>query len=185
MRFRGTPAWRVLTPKLCLKPRGQACRPNTRASDMTCLTMRHAVWRQNFQRRCCEECSPCCARRKPKRRSRRAITFGGPPSHHNPGQSRVNTDGNKYHERGVITADTKCEIMKGEALDAQGRALDRVSACLDKLFAFKNAAPQEFKKLGRITEENACAFSDRIGKPTAGASPMAGGYSSQTYDPQI
>lgn len=96
-------------------------------------------------------------------------------------QVTVDTDCKTY-KPGVLMADTECEILKGKALDAQNKALkaegkdlDTVNACLDKLIAFKKASPQEFKKLGRITEENACALSGRIGKPTASAAPVAGG----------
>jgi hypothetical protein len=89
-------------------------------------------------------------------------------------QITVNTDCNTY-KPGVLMADTECEIRKGQALDAQNKALDTVNACLNKLIAFKKASPQEFKKLGRITEENACTLSGRIEKPTASAAPLAGG----------
>lgn len=89
-------------------------------------------------------------------------------------QVTVDTDCRTY-KPGVLMADIECEIRKGKALDAQNKSLDNVNACLDKLIAFKKASPQEFKKLGRITDENACALSGRIGKPTASAAPVAGG----------
>ena len=110
-------------------------------------------------------------------------------------QVTVDTDCSTY-KPGVLMADTECEIRKGQALkaegqvlraqgraldaqrkilDTEGKALDTVNACLDKLIAFKKAAPQEFKKLGRVTEENACVLSGRIGKPTASVAPVAGG----------
>jgi hypothetical protein len=106
------------------------------------------------------------------------------------------TDCSTYRDPGVILEASKCEVLKGRALDAQGKALDtqgrvldaqgrtldaesqaldKVGACLEKLVAFKKVAPNEFKKFGRVTNENACALSGRIPKPTANAAPSIGG----------
>jgi hypothetical protein len=84
-----------------------------------------------------------------------------------PEQITVTTDCSKY-QPGVLMADTKCEILKGQVLNDQ-------RACLVTLLEFKKAAPAKFNELGPVTRENACELAGRV-KPSASISgPRVGG----------
>lgn len=79
------------------------------------------------------------------------------------------TDCDKYQEAGKVFADLKCEEVKGQILrrdgqriDREGQKIDQQGDCLEKLLAFKKAKPAEFRLLGRITKDNACAAAGRI-----------------------
>jgi hypothetical protein len=106
-----------------------------------------------------------------------SATTGAGPS----GAVTATTDCSKY-QPGVLMADTKCEILKlqvlqsqGKALDAQAKVLADEKSCLLKLLEFKKAAPEKFQELGTITRANACEAAGRIPKPTASAGPRVGG----------
>lgn len=87
----------------------------------------------------------------------------------------------KTYKPGVLMADTRCLILKEQLLDAQGRALDAdgkrlviLNACLRALKDYKDKAPDKFRELGPITRENACDAASRIPKPTAGRPALGG-----------
>lgn len=86
----------------------------------------------------------------------------------------VNTNCHDY-KPGVLMADTKCEILKGRALDAQAKMLADERVCITKLLEFKKASPAKFEELGSFTRATACEAASRIPKPTANAAgPRAG-----------
>ncbi|MCP3447333.1 hypothetical protein [Bradyrhizobium sp. CCGUVB14] len=97
-------------------------------------------------------------------------------------QVTVGTNCHDY-KPGVLMADTKCEILKARALDAQGKALDAQgkaldaqgstlaaqNACIAELVRFKKGDPDKFKSMGfgTITRDNACSLASRLPKQSA------------------
>jgi hypothetical protein len=88
-------------------------------------------------------------------------------------QVTVNTNCRDY-KPGVLMADTECEILKGKALDAQARALNKLDVCISELSEFKKHSPDRFKDLGKITRDNACEIAARI-KPSASIGALKAG----------
>jgi hypothetical protein len=85
------------------------------------------------------------------------------------------TDCDKW-KPGVLMSDEKCEIIKGEFLRAQGKALSSQSnqiatqnGCIEAIVRFKKAEPDQFASLGlgTITRDNACKLVSRLPKKSA------------------
>jgi hypothetical protein len=77
---------------------------------------------------------------------------------------------------GELMASEKCEIIKGEFLRAQGKALSSrgsqittQNGCIEAIVGFKKAEPDQFASLGlgTITRDNACKLASRLPKKSA------------------
>jgi hypothetical protein len=82
---------------------------------------------------------------------------------------------NEWHP-GELMSDEKCEIIKGEFLKAQGKALSSQGSqiatqngCIEAIVRFKKAEPDQYASLGlgTITRDNACKLASRLPKKSA------------------
>jgi hypothetical protein len=82
----------------------------------------------------------------------------------------------KEWQPGELMASEKCEIIKGEFLRAQGKALSSQGSqvatqngCIEAIVRFKKAEPDQFASLGlgTITRDNACKLASRLPKKSA------------------